>query len=262
MVPSHPAGNDLHAVLVREDGEQQPASSKQGLCHYDSKVAGMAKCLANSASQQVCSFQEAPAGGGYQVCICMAEGPKCQAFLPALGSLQVEGLSEIEEGGGFLAAIIISTSLLGLCCPLLSPHLRRKLWQLWKRLKRKIFGAGSQVMAVPSQEKDEQVSEEEKDEMDDLEGDELQQKEEKIEKICSDHPIPAVEPEQEPSQCSTPRMENATAGAAFDEPLHPQIPEEVQPQSPEAEVDEVEGCKTPEAAFSLTGKSISDQFRV
>lgn len=188
------AGNDLHGVLVRDDGEQQPSSPKQGLCHYASPVASMVKCAPSTVDSQTCSFPQAPYGGGYQVCICIAEGPKCQAFLPALGTLQIQGLPEMEEGGiKYVAVILTAAFLLLLCLPLLASRVRKKLWQLWKKLRRRICGAESKVMAVPGME---HASEDEKDakgEQDDMEGNvehDLPQKQQKMDEhveIADDH---------------------------------------------------------------------------
>eukprot|EP00435_Cladocopium_sp_Y103_P054726 s32_g17.t3 len=244
--------NALHGVLVRDDGEQQPSSPKQGLCHYASPVASIVKCVStNLDSQQTCSFPQAPAGGGYQVCICMAEGPKCQAFLPALGTLEIQGLPEMEEGGiSYLAAILSSAFLLLLCLPLLSSRLRKKLWQLWKKLRRRICGAESKVMAVPGMEHASEDEKDEKGQKDHMEGNvehDLPQKQQKMDEnveIHDDHSTGiqgTAQPEEEPSQCSTPRKESVDAteaplgGVAPDAPLQPEIPEA-----------EVEGCKTPE----------------
>ena len=97
----------------------------------------------------------------------------------------------------------------------------------------------------------EQASEDEKDakgEKDDMEGNvehDLLQKQQKMDEnveIPDDHSTGIqgiAQPEEEPSQCSTPRepvdATEAPLGVAPDAPLQPEIPEA-----------EVEGCKTPE----------------
>lgn len=154
----------------------------------------MVKCAPSTVDSQTCSFPQAPYGGGYQVCICIAEGPKCQAFLPALGTLQIQGLPEMEEGGiKYVAVILTAAFLLLLCLPLLASRVRKKLWQLWKKLRRRICGAESKVMAVPGME---HASEDEKDakgEQDDMEGNvehDLPQKQQKMDEhveIADDH---------------------------------------------------------------------------
>eukprot|EP00438_Fugacium_kawagutii_P035135 Skav218775 [mRNA] locus=scaffold1372:372989:381938:- [translate_table: standard] len=246
-----PPGVDLHGVLVRDDGKEQASSPKQGLCHYASHVASMVKC-SGSQEEQTCNFPQAPAGGGYQLCICMAQGPRCQAFLPALGTLRIEGLPEAEDDGSLTAALVISGSVVLLCgLPLLSPCIRRRLWGLWKKLQRKIFGPDSKVMAVPGVAEDDN-----KDDLSENVGDAYsfhKKVEEKMESISNDdtHSAPGIQtrqPEEEPSQCSTPRMD---AMDPFTEdakgPHQPSGPGDapLQPEIPEAEAIEA-GCRTPE----------------
>ena len=209
-----------------QGGEEQSLAPDQGLCHHDSTVAAMGKCSASgNAHEQVCSFTRSPPQGAYQVCLCMAEGPKCQGFLPLLGTLQIMGVENSEDASGVFAPLLISFSLVLFLCAvplLLFPRLRKKLW---RRISRKL-GRRSSVMAVPTKDsapEEEQHVKEEMDEKDIEDKSSLQPEEEPEEQafcnsqltklpLCPEQPpalpddVPSTFPDVpgQPSGCQTP----------------------------------------------------------
>ncbi|CAK9047239.1 unnamed protein product [Durusdinium trenchii] len=235
--------NNLHGVLVLNDGSA--TSDQQGLCRYDSHVAAMAKCSGNS-DEKVCSFPRSPSQGSYQVCLCMADGPKCQAFLPALGNLQILGVQVLEDES-IAGPILICLSILlimALVPLLLFPRLRKRLWIRLTGMLRKLCRRNSKVlkvMALPT--KSATASEAEEDQT---------HEEKQIDKDFDDKVSSTLQPEEEPEEpmsdsprgakipvCRGDRSDQESSVASGDDnPPHPDVPDVPEP--------DVDGCKTPE----------------
>lgn len=205
----------------------------------------MAKCSGNS-DEKVCSFPRSPSQGSYQVCLCMADGPKCQAFLPALGNLQILGVQVLEDES-IAGPILICLSILlimALVPLLLFPRLRKRLWIRLTGMLRKLCRRNSKVlkvMALPT--KSATASEAEEDQT---------HEEKQIDKDFDDKVSSTLQPEEEPEEpmsdsprgakipvCRGDRSDQESSVASGDDnPPHPDVPDVPEP--------DVDGCKTPE----------------
>ncbi|CAE7882670.1 ODA11 [Symbiodinium sp. KB8] len=158
---------DLQGVLIKDEGAALGPADGQGLCRYDSTVVARGVCSTTpgltEVTDQVCKFEDGtPDDGTHQVCLCMAASDgRCFAFLPALGSINIQlgvvPLLEEESQSAAGVAVAVVMVLLCLCvAPLLAcPGLRRKLI---KRIKRRCCRQpDSKVSAIPPEQKGEDV---------------------------------------------------------------------------------------------------------